>query len=312
MTTVTTPPAKKAQGQSTWAVALRRFRRHRLAMVSLVVILLLILMAIFAPFVAPQDPNNFDTANLNPYAPPSAQNLLGTDDLGRDILSRIIFGSRVSLLVGFAVALISITIGTIMGVLAGYFGGLVDTVISRFIDFMLSIPAFPLLLVLAGVLATTDVAWISTLRERYGEQFSIFIVVGVLSLLGWTGTARLVRGEILKNKSLEYVDAARALGATNNRIMFRHLVPNTVAIVIVQATLAVGDAILTEAGLSFLGFGIQPPVSTWGNMLANAQEVVLTYPWITFYPGLMILLTVLAFNFLGDGLRDAFDPRSRL
>ncbi|PYE54259.1 oligopeptide ABC transporter permease [Deinococcus yavapaiensis] len=310
--TTTTPTANKTQSQSTWSVALRRFRRHKLAMTSLVVIVLLVLMAIFAPFIAPQDPNNFNTADLNAYAPPSAQHLLGTDDLGRDILSRIIYGSRVSLLVGFAVALISITIGTVMGVLAGYFGGFIDTAISRFIDFMLSIPSFPLLLVLAGLLANTDVPWIVVLRQQYGEEFSVFVVVGVLSLLGWTGTARLVRGEILKNKGLEYVDAARALGARNGRIMFRHLVPNTVAIIIVQATLSVGDAILTEAGLSFLGFGIQPPVSTWGNMLANAQEVVLTYPWITFYPGLMILLTVLAFNFLGDGLRDAFDPRSRL
>ena len=309
--TTTLPAPRKSQ--STTSIALRRFRRHRLAMVSLVVISLLILMAIFAPVIPGlQNPNAFNTTNFQSYMPPSSQHLLGTDDLGRDILARVVHGSRVSLLVGFSVAAISVLIGTLLGVIAGFFGGLIDTVISRFIDFMLSIPSFPLLLVLAALLANTDIPLIVNLRSQYGEQFSVFVVVGVLSTLGWMGTARLVRGEILKLKNLEYVDAARALGARNARIMFRHLIPNTVAIVIVNATLAVGDAILTEAALSFLGFGIQPPVSTWGNMLANAQEVVLTYPWITFYPGLMILLTVLAFNFLGDGLRDALDPRSRL
>ena len=291
---------------------MRRFRRHKLAMVSLVVIVLLILMAIFAPWVAPQNPNEFNVANLSFYQPPSAQHWLGTDELGRDILSRIIYGSRISLAVGFSVAFISVLIGTVMGVLAGFFGGWVDVIISRFIDFMLSIPTFPLLLVIAGVLAVSDAAFIVAFRNTYRESASVFIVIGVLALLGWMGTARLVRGEILKLKNLEYVDAARALGAKNARIMFRHLVPNTAAIVIVQATLDVGQAILVEAALSFLGFGIQPPVSTWGNMLSNAQEVVLSYPWITFYPGFMILITVLAFNFLGDGLRDALDPRSRL
>lgn len=298
------------KGESSWGIALRRLRRHKLAMISLVVVILLVLMAIFAPWIAPQNPNEFDTNNLNPYAPPSAQHWLGTDELGRDIFSRIIYGSRVSLAVGFAVAIISTLVGVVLGLLSGYFGGWVDSVISRITDFFLSIPTLPLLLVFAALLSQTDLESVVALREQYGPQFSVFIVVGVLSLFGWMQTARLVRGDVIALKNLEYVDAARSLGSGNNRIMFRHLLPNAVANIIVTVTLAVGGAILAESALSFLGFGIQPPVSTWGNMLANAQEVVLSYPWITFYPGLMILFTVLAFNFLGDGLRDAFDPRS--
>ena len=214
--------------------------------------------------------------------------------------------------VGFSVAIISILIGTLMGLLAGFFGGRTDTLISRFIEFMLSLPGLPLQLVISGLFASSEAPFITTLRQTLGATASVVIIVTIFSVFGWMGTARLVRGEVLRMKNLEYVDAARALGASNNRIMWRHLLPNLFAIVIVQATLDVGSAILGEAALSFLGFGIQPPVSTWGNMLSNAQEVVLQYPWIPLYPGLAILLTVLAFNFLGDGLRDAFDPKSRL
>jgi peptide/nickel transport system permease protein len=199
-----------------------------------------------------------------------------------------------------------------MGLLAGFFGGRTDTAISRFIEFMLSLPVLPLQLVMSGLFVTSDAPFITNLRDNLGATASVFIIITIFSVFGWMGTARLVRGEVLRMKNLEYVDAARALGASNNRIMWRHLVPNLFAIIIVQATLDVGSAILGEAALSFLGFGIQPPVSTWGNMLSNAQEVVLQYPWIPLYPGLAILITVLAFNFLGDGLRDAFDPKSRL
>lgn len=312
MTTTAAPPAPRKKSQSSLGIAVRRFRRHKLAMVSLVVIVFLVLVALFAPLLAPYNPNKFDPNNFNAYLPPSAAHWFGTDELDRDILSRVIYGSRISLLVGFSVALLSVFVGTLMGVLAGFFGGWVDTIISRFIDFMLSIPTLPLLLVIASILAVSDVPAIVAFRNQYRESASVFIVIGVLAFFGWMGTARLVRGEVLKLKNLEYVDAARALGAKNSRVMFRHLVPNTFAIIIVQATFDVGSAILSEAALSFLGFGIQPPVSSWGNMLSNAQEVVLQYPWIPFYPGVMILLTVLAFNFLGDGMRDALDPRSRL
>ncbi|MBZ9750908.1 ABC transporter permease subunit [Deinococcus sp. HMF7620] len=308
MTTVTAAPPKRARSRSTFQIALRRLRKHKAAMFSLVVIALLILMALFAPWIAPFDPNAQDLAGI--YAPPSSQHVLGQDSLGRDLLSRIMYGSRVSLIVGFTVAAFSIALGTLMGLLAGFLSGRVDTVISRFIEIMLSIPELPLQLTLSGLFAVSDLPAIARLREN--PNSSVFIIVTIFTFFGWMGTARLVRGEVLKLKNLEYVDAARALGARSGRIMFRHLVPNIVAVIIVNGTLAVGGAILGEAALSFLGFGIQPPVSTWGNMLSNANEVVLEHPYIALYPGLAILLTVLVFNFLGDGLRDAFDPKSRL
>lgn len=307
--TAVTPTVLPAKSSSAFQLSMRRLRRHKAAMVSLAFIVLVTLMAICAPMIAPHDPNMQDISHI--YGPPSATYPLGQDDLGRDLLSRIIFGSRISLLVGFSVAIMSVFLGTLMGLLAGFMGGWVDTVISRFTEFMLCLPTLPLLLVLSGILASSDKAFITSFREHLGPSASVYIIVAVLTLFGWMGTSRLVRGEVLKLKNLEYVDAARALGANNNRIMWRHLVPNLMGIVIVSATFDVGSAILSEAALSFLGFGIQPPVSTWGNMLSNAQEVVLQYPWIPFYPGLAILFTVLAFNFLGDGLRDAFDPRAR-
>lgn len=310
MTALPALPVKPAVSRSAGAVALRRFRRHRLAMFFLIVIALLIIMALLAPLVSPYDPNAQDLSGF--YEPPSARHLFGKDDLGRDILSRIIWGSRISLLVGFSVATLSILIGTVMGTLAGFFGGRTDYLISRFIELMLSLPTLPLLLVISGLLAASDAPAVMVFKASLGAGSSIIIVVAVLSLFGWMGTARLVRSEALKLRNLEYMDAARALGARNPRLMLRHMVPNLLPVIIVQATLDVGGAILTEAALSFLGFGIQPPVSTWGNMLSNAQEVVLQYPWIPFFPGLMILITVLAFNFLGDGMRDALDPRSKL
>ncbi|MGY2894581.1 ABC transporter permease [Deinococcus sp. UYEF24] len=303
-------PVKPAVGRSAWAVSLRRFRRHKLAMFFLIVILLLIVMAVAAPLISPYNPETQDLSGF--YEPPSAAHLFGKDDLGRDILSRIIWGSRVSLIVGFSVAALSIIIGTVMGTLAGFFGGRTDALISRFIELMLSLPTLPLLLVISGLLATSDLPGVIAIKTALGSSFSVVLIVSVIALFGWMGTARLVRGEALKLRELEYMDAARALGARNPRLMLRHMVPNLLPVIIVQATLDVGGAILTEAALSFLGFGIQPPVSTWGNMLSNAQEVVLQYPWIPFFPGLMILITVLAFNFLGDGMRDALDPRSKL
>ncbi|WP_407569132.1 ABC transporter permease [Deinococcus altitudinis] len=303
-------PVKPTVGRSAWAVSLRRFRRHKLAMFFLIVIVLLIVMALSAPMISPYNPETQDLSGF--YEPPSAAHLFGKDDLGRDILSRIIWGSRVSLIVGFSVAALSIIIGTVMGTLAGFFGGRTDALISRFIELMLSLPTLPLLLVISGLLATSDLPGVLAIKNALGSSFSVVLIVSVIALFGWMGTARLVRGEALKLRELEYMDAARALGARNPRLMLRHMVPNLLPVIIVQATLDVGGAILTEAALSFLGFGIQPPVSTWGNMLSNAQEVVLQYPWIPFFPGLMILITVLAFNFLGDGLRDALDPRSKL
>ncbi len=308
MTTATLSKSQKPKNNSTLALSLRRLRKHKAAMISLFIIVALVIMAIFAPFFAPYDPNAQNLEGI--YQEPSATHLMGNDSLGRDLLSRIIFGSRISLLVGFSVAVFSMIIGTLMGLLSGYFGGRTDTIISRFIEIMLSIPELPLLLTLSGLFAVTD--WPPIARLRENPNSSVFIIVGIFTFFGWMSTARLIRGEVLKLKNLEYVDAARALGASNARILLRHLVPNLVAIIIVNGTLAVGGAILGEAALSFLGFGIQLPASTWGNMLSNANEVVLEHPLVAFWPGVAILITVLAFNFLGDGLRDAFDPKSRL
>ncbi|WP_424951271.1 ABC transporter permease [Deinococcus sp.] len=310
MTAVPAPPSRPAVSRSAWMVAVRRFRRHRLAMFFLIVILLLVVMALLAPLISPYDPTLQDLGDL--YAPPSGAHPFGKDDLGRDILSRIIWGSRIDLLVGFSVAALSILLGTVLGMLAGFFGGRLDYLISRFTELMLSLPTLPLLLVISGLLAASDAPAILAFKTAAGANATVIILVVVLSLFGWMGTARLVRGESLKLRQLEYMDAARGLGARNPRLLVRHLLPNLLPVIIVQATLDVGGAILTEGALSFLGFGIAPPVSTWGNMLSNAQDVVQQYPWIPFFPGLMILITVLAFNFLGDGLRDALDPRSKL
>ncbi|CAM4267793.1 ABC transporter permease [Deinococcus marmoris] len=305
--TAPAPPAEKSY--SALQMSMRRLRRHKAAMISLAFIVIVVLAALCAPLIAPHDPNTQDLGGF--YAPPSSTYPLGQDELGRDVLSRVIYGSRISLVVGFSVALISSLLGTLAGLVAGFFGGLTDAVISRFIEFMLSLPTLPLILVLSGLLISSDAPFVITLRENLGPSASVVIIISIFALFGWMGTARLVRGEVLRLKNLEYVDAARALGATNNRVMWRHLAPNMLGIIVVSATIDVAGAILGEAALSFLGFGIQPPVSTWGNMLSNAQEVVLSYPWLPFYPGLAILFTVLAFNFLGDGLRDAFDPKSR-
>lgn len=305
--TAPAPPAEKSH--SALQMSMRRLLRHKAAMISLAFIVFVVLAALFAPLITPHDPNTQDLGGF--FAPPSASYPLGQDELGRDVLSRVIYGSRISLVVGFSVAIISVLLGTLAGLVAGFFGGLTDSVVSRFIEFMLSLPSLPLQLVISGLFASSDAPFIANMRENLGSSASVVIIITIFAVFGWMGTARLVRGEVLRLKNLEYVDAARALGANNNRVMWRHLAPNMLGIIVVSATIDVAGAILGEAALSFLGFGIQPPVSTWGNMLSNAQEVVLSYPWLPFYPGLAILFTVLAFNFLGDGLRDAFDPKSR-
>lgn len=307
--TITAPAPPPEKSYSALQMSMRRLLRHKAAMVSLAFIVFVVLAALFAPLIAPHDPNAQDLGGF--FAPPSASYPLGQDELGRDVLSRVIYGSRISLVVGFSVAIISVLLGTLAGLVAGFFGGLTDSAISRFIEFMLSLPTLPLQLVISGLFASSDAPFIANLRQNLGASASVVIIISIFAIFGWMGTARLVRGEVLRLKNLEYVDAARALGANNNRVMWRHLAPNMLGIIVVSATIDVAGAILGEAALSFLGFGIQPPVSTWGNMLSNAQEVVLSYPWLPFYPGLAILFTVLAFNFLGDGLRDAFDPKSR-
>jgi len=333
ITEETPAPQRAAESSpSTWQLAWRRFRRHKLAMIGGSVIVLLILGAALAPWLTPYDTTDYnlqklfhapslnvpqDPALAGPCIRPAVliwhcgMHPFGTDDLGRDILTRVLHGGRVSLLVGFIAALGATLLGSLLGATAAYFGGRLDALISRFTDIMLSIPTFPLLLILTGLLANREVLLAAFLSEKLGAAKSIVIIIIVIVALSWMGTTRLVRGEVLSLREREFTEAARAIGASHTRIILRHLLPNAIHLVIVQATLMVGEAILIESGLSFLGLGIQPPAVSWGNMLSRAQEFFY-YPngiYIAVFPGLFIFLTVLCFNFVGDGLRDALDPR---
>lgn len=271
--------------------AFRRFRRHKLAMIGGIFLLILGIIAIFAPQIAPYNPNTLDVLNME--GQPSMQHLLGTDVIGRDVLSRIIFASRISLFVGLVTALVSTILGTTLGALAGYFGGIIDAVIMRLADIFLSFPMLPIAIVIVAVL---------------GPGTSNVVLIA--ALLSWPGLARIVRGQYLTLREQDFSQAARAVGVGSMRITFRHLLPNTMAPIIVWATLNVAQVIILEAALSFLGLGVQIPTATWGNMLTSAQSIRIIegYPWIWIPPGIMILLTVLSINLLGDGLRDALDP----
>ncbi len=271
-----------------------KFRRNRLASVSAVVVIVLVLLAVFAPWVAPRDPLYIDMAQK--FARPGeAGFVLGADELGRDVFSRLLHAGRVSLSVGLMTALITVLVGSVLGALAGYYGGTIDAVIMRLVDILLSMPTIFLLLALAAFLKPT--------------LFTITLIIGLNS---WMSVARMVRGQILSLKQQEFILAARAMGGSDRRLIFRQLLPNAFAPVLVAATLNVATAILLESSLSYLGYGIQPPTASWGNMLNNAQTYVLYAPWVAVYPGFMITVTVLSFNFAGDGLRDALDPRLSL
>ncbi|RXJ01108.1 ABC transporter permease [Anaerobacillus alkaliphilus] len=278
--------------RSLLSIIVAKFLQNKLAVFGLVLLVFIVGSALLAPWIAPHDP---DFQNLrNRLAQPSAEFLLGTDHLGRDIFSRLLFGGRVSLFVGFVSMVGAVTIGTTVGAVAGYFGGLVDAFLMRLVDVIISFPNIFLLITLVAVL-----------------EPSIDKLIIVFALLSWTGTARLVRGEFLTLKKREFVLAARTIGMSNTRIIFGQILPSAFGPVIVAATLAVGSFILAESALSFLGLGVQPPTSTWGNMLTYSQSVTIfrTAWWYPTFPGVMILLTVLSFNFVGDGLRDALDPR---
>jgi peptide/nickel transport system permease protein len=288
-------PAKRplARDESFLARAVRRFRKHRLAQFGLVMLVLLALMAIFAPLITPYVFDGQDAALLGQPTPPSLAHWVGTDQLGRDNFTRILYGARVSLSVGLSSALIATLLGTLVGALAGFFGGWVDSLLMRLTDVVLSIPILPLVIALSGFLRP-----------------SLPLLVAIIGGLGWMGTARLVRGQFLTLKSSDYVEASRALGGSNPRIMFRHILPNALGPIVVSTTLAVGSAIILESALSFFGLGVQPPIPTWGNLLTGSSDFLETAPWLAAFPGLFILVTVLSVNFLGDGLRDALDPRS--
>jgi len=277
-----------SESQSFW----RYFKRNRLAVGGFVMIVVIFLTAGFASFVAPYDPGK--TGISLKVKAPSVNHFLGTDQLGRDVFSRMLYGSRVSLSVGFVAVAISILIGILVGAVAGYYGRWIDTVLMRFVDIMLCFPSFFLILTVVAVLGPS--------------LLNVMIVIGITS---WMGTSRFVRAEFLSLRERDFAQAAKALGVTDRRIIFRHILPNALAPVFVTATLDVATAILVEAGLSFLGFGVQPPAPSWGNILTEGRTYIFDAWWLTVFPGLAILITVLSFNLLGEGLRDALDPRLR-
>ena len=283
---------RERQVRSMWDIAWFRFRRNRLALISAGFLIAMYLTALLAPVLAPYDPDATEIMLLN--ARPSSEHLLGTDENGRDVLSRLIYGSRASMTVGLVAVLISISIGSLVGSLAGYIGGVVDTVLMRLTDGMLAIPYFFLVLIVVAV---------------FGSSFrNLILVIGATS---WMVVARVVRAEVLRYKRFDFVLAAESIGASRPRVLFRHIVPHTVPVIIVAATRGVAGAILLESALSSLGLGIRPPQASWGNMLSNAQAYLWSNPLLPLYPGAMIFLTVLAYNFLGDALRDALDPQAR-
>ena len=273
-------------------VFLIRLWKNKLALFGAIWLILATVTIVAAPLLPLPSPTRIDVSNT--FAPPSSEHLLGTDENGRDVLARLIAGGRVSILVGLTAAVLTVVIGGLLGVLAGYFGGLVDRVIMRFTDGILSIPVFFLLLAVVAL---------------FGSTITVLIIA--LSLTRWMGPARLLRGEILRVKEMEYTTAAQALGAGHLRIMFTHLLPQAMPSLIVATSIGVGNVMLVEAGLSFLGLGISPPTPSWGNMLTASQFYMWSAPQLAVYPGIMILLSVMAFNTLGDVIRDALDPRLR-
>jgi peptide/nickel transport system permease protein len=280
------------KAHSQWALFRRRFLRHKVAVVSIFVLLLLVVVCFGAPWIAPYSNTSQDLL-LGPVSP-NGTHWLGTDDLGRDQLSRLLYAGQISLKIGFLVAIISTFLGTLVGALAGYFGKATDQVLMRLTDLFLIVPALAILAIAL---------------KKFGQEDIVIILV--LSGLFWMYVARVVRGQVLSLKEKEFIEAARAAGASPTRIIVRHILPNIVGPIVVNVTLGVAIAIITESTLSFLGFGVQPPQTSWGNMLSDAEGYIGTSKaYLLYAPGLMILVTVLAVNFLGDGLRDAFDPQS--
>jgi len=280
-------------GKSPWRLAMRRFRQHRLAVYSIYVILFLYAVAILAPILAPYDPSAIPDIMANRYLPPSWAHPFGTDEFGRDLFSRALYGARVSLSVGLLAMIIATTIGTVYGAVAGYFGGLVDAVLMRIVDVWIAFPTFYLMLMLVGVF-----------------EASLPALVLILGLTAWPGTARFIRGEILSLRNQPFAEAARAIGLPAHRIILRHLIPSALSPVLVTAALAVAAMIGAEAGLSYLGLGIRPPTPSWGNMVSAGKDNLINAWWIAFFPGGLLTVTLVSFSLLADGLRDALDPKA--
>ncbi len=292
-------PAQLTEYQSLSRMVWNRFRRHPAAIISAAVLSLLILSAIFVSF-SPYDPNESDIrARLQP---PSLEHPMGTDQLGRDMLTRILYGGRVSMSVALSVVAITLAIGIPIGAISGYYGGFLDNILMRVTDMALTLPSLLILILLSAILREADLPFL--------QSNSVVTIALVIGLLSWMTVARLLRAGFLSMREMEFVEASRALGAGNSSIIVRHILPNTISPIIVQSTLSLGNAIMLESGLSFLGFGIQPPTASWGNLLSNAQEHMTLHPWLAIFPGLMIFIAVISINYIGDALRDALDPHS--
>lgn len=286
-----------------WGDAWRRFRQHRLAMAAAIILISMFLISYLGPVVYTDSPRKIDFSQS--LKSPSAEHWMGTDDLGRDMLARIMLGGRISLAVGIAAMAVAMSLGTIIGAMAGYWGGQVDNILMRITDLFLALPVVPLLLLLIFLFR-------DRLRQLMGPEMGIFwLIIFVIGILNWMVVARLVRGSFLSLKEREFVEAATCVGVSRLSIMFKHILPNTLGPIIVAATLSVGAAIITESVLSFLGLGFPPDTPTWGRLLYDGQNYLDLAPWMVLFPGFFIFLTVLSINFIGDGLRDALDPRQR-
>ena len=326
----TLPPlqaeAMPVEQSQLWLIV-RRFARHRLAVVSSALLLLIFLLALSVRALVPYDATEIEVGNS--FAAPFSvspkdgrTHYLGTDHLGRDYWSRILYAARISLTVAVVSVIGSTAVGAVVGALSGYYGGVLDDILMRFVEFLLTIPTLPILLILSSILLQSPKAvpvpdfiinglsgfmYISALEAR-----QVVMIMLVLMSLGWLGIARLTRGVVLSLKTMSFVEGARAAGASNTRIILRHMIPNAFAPLVVSASLGLADYVISEAALSFLGFGIQDPTPTWGNMLSFTESYMFEHPWLPLIPGLPIFMCALAFNYVGDGLRDAFDPRSQL
>ncbi|MER2599819.1 MAG: ABC transporter permease [Caldilineales bacterium] len=330
MTTVAQPvlardPREAEKSESQIRVVLRRFMRHRLAVLSVILIAIIFTASLLAPVIAPFPRDAIDlSSNIRPAPPGTTDSegrvhYLGIDHLGRDLFTRVLYAARVSMSIAILVVLISETFGALLGAVAGYYGGIVDTVISRIIEFMLTIPSLPILLIISAILLRRDVVLplpgflnnflSSLLLAPPREAQKVVVLVLVLVIFGWLGAARLMRGMALSLSKQDFVEALRASGASDARIIFRHIIPNGIAPILVNASLGIGGVIVTESALSFLGLGVQDPTPTWGNMLSTSQSYMFQNPWLPLVPGVFLVIVSIGFNFIGDGMRDALDPR---
>ncbi|MBK8051675.1 MAG: ABC transporter permease [Anaerolineales bacterium] len=316
---------REGKEESQWRIVGRRFARHRLAMISLVIIIIIFALTLLAPVISPFSRDAVDIAVTARPGPPGTLSsagevhLLGVDHLGRDLLTRVLYGGRVSLTIAFIVVIFQELVGVSLGAYSGFYGGWPDGIISRIVEFLLSIPTLPILLITSSILIKTDAqlpvpAFVTNGLARFFDSTpqdanKVLVLCLILVVLGWTGAARLMRGMALTLRGQDFVESLRAMGASNGRIIFRHIIPNGIAPILVNASLGLAAIVIFESALSYLGVGVQEPTPSWGNMLASAQSYMFQAPWLPLVPGIPLVLVTVAFNFVGDGLRDALDPR---